>query len=174
MSRRRFTAKEDALICAGVAAQRSRGVTKIEWFDIFVPGRTPVQVRHRWSAYLNTTYYRGKTFSKSDEELLLKLVDRHGPRWSYVSSQIPAFSPAQARTIFVRLRGRWGPYNVEPVVIVSDPEFVGEKPTRPIAKLSLKDARTLVEAEYVDEKEKEEEEHDDEYTFRETLEKLFS
>lgn len=80
-----FTSEEDEKIKILV---KQYGTHQWSIISSFLPGRSPKQVRDRYSNYLVPGYFQGEW--KNEEDLLLrKLYNQYGPKWSYIQQYFP-------------------------------------------------------------------------------------
>lgn len=80
-----FTKEEDDIIKEMVA---KHGTKKWSVIAEYVKGRTPKQCRDRYCNYLFPGVFKGE-WSKQDDELLITLYDKLGPRWAILQRSFP-------------------------------------------------------------------------------------
>ncbi|KAK8865516.1 hypothetical protein M9Y10_011072 [Tritrichomonas musculus] len=84
-SRNRFTREEDEKIKKLVNIFGTQSWILISKFML---GRSPKQIRDRYSNYLIPGLFLGE-WSKEEDELLIKLFDQYGPKWSIIQNFFP-------------------------------------------------------------------------------------
>lgn len=63
----------------------------------FFKERSDVQCLHRWQKVLNPTLIKGP-WTKEEDEIVLKLVLRHGPKnWTFIAQNLPGRIGKQCR-----------------------------------------------------------------------------
>ena len=75
-----FTPEEDEKLKSLTSKYGTRSWSLIA---SFMAGRTPKQCRDRYSNYLVPGYFKGQ-WSNEEDQLLLKLYQQHGPKWSII------------------------------------------------------------------------------------------
>ncbi|KAG1504870.1 hypothetical protein G6F46_000686 [Rhizopus delemar] len=80
------------------------------WFRVqkLVPGRTDVQCRERWNYILvNPNVLKEETvqapFTEEDKRRIMKLVEEHGKKWSYIASLLGKKSGKDVRSAWVAM-----------------------------------------------------------------------
>lgn len=94
--RKFFTAKEDEVLKMIVWKYGARNWTMI---SSMLPGKTARQCRDRYMNYLAPGITH-EEWTKEEDELLKKLYDEHGPKWSLISKQFPNRSS-------INIKNRW-------------------------------------------------------------------
>ena len=83
--RKRFTKEEDEKIKKLVDVLGTECWTFISQF---IKGRSPKQIRDRYSNYLMPGIFFGE-WTKEEDELLAKLFSEHGSKWSFIQRHFP-------------------------------------------------------------------------------------
>ena len=96
-SRKLFTKEEDEKI---KELTKKYGTKQWNLIDKFVEGRTPKQCRDRYCNHLFPGIFNGE-WSIEEDELLLKLQDRCGPKWTVLQRSF------QYRST-IAIKNRWG------------------------------------------------------------------
>lgn len=91
--RTRFTKEEDELLRQLVNSQ-----PQPNWNEIacHMKKRTARQCRERYNNYLRPNLVNGP-WTKEEEELLLKLYEQYGPKWSLISQSFNSRSPVNVK-----------------------------------------------------------------------------
>lgn len=97
----RFTPDEDIMILVGVKMWGE----DFQRISNFLKERTTCQIRDRYKHYLNRPGF-GLPWTIEDDELLLKLVGRHGRDWSRIAEHFPSKDRTQVRHRFNTIT-RW-------------------------------------------------------------------
>lgn len=93
VQRTRFTKEEDELLKYLV-----NGQTQVKWSEIaqHFPNRTSRQCRERYNNYLRPNLVNGR-WTKEEDELLEKLFEIHGPKWSFISKSFNSRSSVNVK-----------------------------------------------------------------------------
>lgn len=89
----RFTKEEDELLKQLVNTQ-----SQPNWNDIsrYMKNRTARQCRERYNNYLRPNLINGP-WTHEEDELLIELYEKHGPKWSFISQSFHARSPVNLK-----------------------------------------------------------------------------
>ena len=85
IKRKIFSKEEDLLLLRAIKLIPSKN-----WKEIskLVPTRTPRQCRERWYYHLGCLNSNEK-WSNEEEELLIKLIEQYGKKWSIIKKKFP-------------------------------------------------------------------------------------
>ena len=89
-NRQRWSSSEDSKLCELVKINFKNLDSNIGWNEIssYLPGRSEVQCRARWKNHLQPDLVKGP-WTKEEDELVIDLVKRHGPRkWAYIAKHL--------------------------------------------------------------------------------------
>lgn len=89
----RFTKEEDELLKQLVNTQ-----SQPNWNEIsrYMKNRTARQCRERYNNYLRANLVNGP-WTKEEDELLIELYEKYGPKWSFISQSFKARSPVNLK-----------------------------------------------------------------------------
>lgn len=127
-ARQTFTTAEDELLTQLVGK-----LGEYDWNAVAqqMPGRTPRQCRDRWKGYLAPNL-SSEEWSRQEDQMLIEHFNKHGPRWSMISSFIKGRSEVAVKNrwklLFRRSKG---------AIIGRSPPTVDEE-TKPDAEIPSK------------------------------------
>jgi hypothetical protein len=98
VSRKFFTPAEDVTLTRLVSIHGSG-----QWAAIahLLPGRNARQCRERWRTVLRSGLLNGP-WSREEDELLVKLYNEHGPKWSFIAKSFNGRSDANVKNRWAR------------------------------------------------------------------------
>lgn len=91
--RTRFTKPEDELLKKLVESQKQPNWNEIA---LKLKNRTARQCRERYNNYLRPNLINGP-WTKEEEELLIQLYEKYGPKWSLISQSFNSRSPVNIK-----------------------------------------------------------------------------
>ncbi|OHT11668.1 hypothetical protein TRFO_03890 [Tritrichomonas foetus] len=98
----KFTEEEDEIIRKFVEEYGAHTWTRI---SPLIPNRTPRQVRERWVNYLSPDISRDP-WTQEEDDLIMKLVDKFGKRWSYISRSFNKRTDVSIKNRYILLNRR--------------------------------------------------------------------
>jgi hypothetical protein len=96
--RRSFSSAEDRILFTLVTQ-----LGRCQWADVAtaLPGRSARQCRERWRTVLSPGLVNGP-WSRAEDDLLLKLYNEHGPKWSFIAKHFQGRSDCNVKNRWAR------------------------------------------------------------------------
>ncbi|KAG8554811.1 hypothetical protein GDO81_003904 [Engystomops pustulosus] len=123
--RKEFTKEEDEMLAHFVQRMRVGMHIPYRKISYFMEGREPMQLLHRWSKSLDPSLKKGH-WSKEEDELLLKAVEKHGEKdWYKIRFEVPGRSDIQCRERYYKglhkdiKKGKWSPEEEQKLILLT-------------------------------------------------------
>ncbi|KAM4662649.1 snRNA-activating protein complex subunit 4 isoform 2-T2 [Discoglossus pictus] len=129
--RKEFTKEEDEMLTQLVQQMRVGNHIPYKKISYFMEGRDAMQLLYRWSKSLDPNLKKGY-WSKSEDELLLKAISKHGERnWYKIRLEVPGRTDMQCRERYIKglhadlKKGKWSTEEKQKLVDLVEKYGVG-------------------------------------------------